>query len=321
MSLFRRSSAPAPQLVTDLAMDDPELASARDAAVRTGAWQPAADLLASTASDPDRRGAVANALAAAAVQPAGWLDSWLTERPDDPGAHLVGAWAMVQRAWEARGHAYARQTGEDAFAAFFRILGDALPLAHHAVRTGGDDPTPWVVETWLSIGRGDGRDVLDDRWGELVARDPANRLGHVVRLQCLAEKWYGSHEEMYAYARDVHRPAWAPVVPLQAHVEYEMRERTEGRGDAIAGFWSRPDVEADLDAGHRWAVGGGHGHAFALHDLSVVAYALSMAERWAEAAEVFALTGHRSFEYPWYYRADPAAALEAAHARAVKAAR
>lgn len=318
--LFRRAPQDAPpRLVEDLAMTDTELARVRDQAVSTGAWEPAADLLASTAGgDWDRRGAVTNALAAAAVQPAGWLDAWIAARPDDPGAHVVAAWATVQRAWEARGHGRASVTGESAFDAFFRLLERALPVAHQAVRSAPDDPTPWVVLTWLSIGRQDGREVLDDHWAELVRRDPDNRLGHIARLQCLSRKWYGSHEEMYAFARAVTTPSWAPVVPLQAHAEYAMDERDEGDPAVLKGFWRRPDVAADLDAAHAWATTTQPSHAYAFHDLTVVAYALCQAERWSQAAEVFHLLGPRAYEYPWYYEPYRDKVFAKAYGRALK---
>lgn len=320
MPLFRRSGQAEPaRLVDDLAMTDAELAQVRDLVVSTGRWEPAADLLAGTvAGDWDRRGAVVNALAAAAVRPAGWLDEWTTARPDDPGAHVVAAWATVQRAWEARGAGRASATGESAFEAFFRLLEQALPLAHQAVRSAPDDPTPWVVLTWLSIGRQDGREVLDDHWAELVRRDPQNRLGHIARLQCVARKWWGSHEEMNAFARSVTTPPWAPVVPLQAHAEYAMDEREEGDPALLRGFWQRPDVAADLDAAHAWATTTRPAHAYAFHDLTVVAYALSQAERWAQAADVFGLLGRQAFEYPWYYHGDPDRTFAAAYKRASK---
>lgn len=70
MPLFRRSGrTESPRLVDDLAMTDTELAHVRDLAVDTGRWESAADLLAGTAGgDWDRRGAVATALATAAVR-------------------------------------------------------------------------------------------------------------------------------------------------------------------------------------------------------------------------------------------------------------
>lgn len=316
MPLFRRSPAVSVELVTDLALDDVGLRRARDGAVWSGRWEPAADLLASTGADPDRRGAVVNALAAAAVQRAPWLDDWRVARPEDPGVVAVAAWALVQRAWDARGGGWAQDTEADGVAAFFRLLEDALPIAERACRAAPNDPTPWVVLIWLGIGREDPRAVLDERWAELVRRDPHNRLGHVARLQCLTEKWYGSHEEMYAFARSVSGPAWAPVVPVQAHAEFALKESAERRLRDVTAFWRSAQVAADLDRALDWVRAGRPGHAFALHDLSIVAYGLSQAERWSDAATVFAVTGPRTYEYPWYYLSRPAQTAARAYAAA-----
>ena len=320
MPLFRRSSGPSPTIVADRAQDDTELAAVRDALVATGDWRPAAELLTSTRDDPDRRTLVAEVLSdTAGTAPAPWLGEWLAQRPDDPGVHLLLAWGTVVRAWEARGGGWAEDTGRDRFAVFFRLLEDAVPRCHEAARRGGDDPTPWVVFLWLAIGRQEPREVFDDRWRELVARHPHNRVGHIAALQYRAEKWHGSHEDMYAFVHERSEVPFAPVLPLQAHVELVLREEHKGGAEAAAvqGFWRRPEVQPQLDAALQWARQRPR-HGFALHDLTVVGYGLSMAERWADAAELFALTGHRAYEYPWYYAGDPQTAFAEAHKRALK---
>lgn len=319
MGLLRRSAAgPTPVLVDDAAQDDADLVAVRDRLVAGGAWQEAAALLASTTGDSDRRGAVVTALAED-TGPArgGWLDQWTAAEPDDAGATLLAAMAAFDRAGEARGDGWAEDTDEDAMTAFARLLDGALPLAHEAARRGGDDPTPWVLLLWMAVGRGESRDVFDDRWAELVRRDPHNRLGYIAGLQYLAAKWHGSHEDMYALARAGAGAPWGPVLPLQGHIEYLI---TEGHGgsDLLGGFWERPEPAADLQAGLAWARSGPHTHAYALHDLTVVGFCLDQADRWREALEVFELTGHRAYRYPWNYLGDPRKAFAKAHKTAVK---
>lgn len=312
MPLFRRSpAASSTQLVTDTAQDDAEVAKVRDDLAAGGEWEVAADLLDDTLEIPDRRALAADTFANLAVEAAPWLDAWLTEEPGDPGGLLVGAFATISRAWDVRGGGRASAVGEDSFAAFFRILDEALPRCHAAARAADDDPTPWVAMLWLAIGRQEPREVFEDRWAELVDRDPANRAGWNAGLQYNTDKWYGSHEQMYAFARSAPPAPWAVVLPLQAHIEHQLQE-----GSTVQ-FWQQPQVAAEVDAALAWA----HTrptHPHALHDLSVVGYCLARAERWADAADLFALTGGRAYKYPWYYLGDPAKGFADAHRTAQK---
>jgi hypothetical protein len=299
MPLLRRRSGPDAVLTGDLAGEDPQVAAAREA-LRAGQWEPAADLLSATVAEPDRRSVLLGELSELAVGPAPWLDAWHRARPGDPGPALVAADAAVQRAWEARGAGRADETADSAFAAFFALLDEAAPLAHAAVQVAPRDPLPWLVLLRLGMGQQDGREVLDDRWEELVDRDPAHRAGHNARLQTISDKWYGSHEEMYAFARAVREPHWAPVFPLQAHVEFALQEQHEGTMKDPVAFWRSAEVQADLDRALAWAADVPP-YSYLLHDLSVVAFGLAAAERWADLAVVLDRTGPRNYEYPWYY--------------------
>ena len=61
------------------------------------------------------------------------------ERPD---VHAVRAELALQRAWAARGAAYADQTGEQQMRAFFTGLDQAQRLAESAVELAPEDPSP-----------------------------------------------------------------------------------------------------------------------------------------------------------------------------------
>ena len=314
MALFRRSPRPSvPQLLTDLGAttDDEALLAARDAA-RAGRWEPAAELLAEREGDHDRRGLSVTVLAETVPDGDGaWVDRWQTEQPDDAAALVVAAQSAVLQAFADRGEGWR----PDDAAAFVRGMETARELVQRAAQQAPDDPMPWAVLLWVALGTGAEREVFDRRWKELTHRDPAHREGQVAALQHLAEKWHGGPDDGLALARrEAPGSPWGPVLPLQAHQEHLVVADRRQR----AGFWQRPDVVADLDAAVAWArTGPTHGRA--VHDLSVVAASLAMAERWDEVGEVFALAGDRTFDYPWYYQGDPARAVVNAAKRAAGA--
>ena len=315
MTFFRRSAAARGTIVTDPALDDDALRAVRDDATG-GDWRPAADLLSGLGDDWDRRGHAIDVLARATVEDVTWADRWCTEHPSDPGAAAVRAWGELHRAWAVRGGGRADEISAEAVEGFADGLHQARGLCERAIELAPDDPTPWVAVLWLAIGQNEPRDEFGRRWDELVARDPDHRLGHIAALQYHCEKWHGSHEDMYAFARAV-TAHWAAVVPLQAHVEYVLGEERKGFRSAygVVGFWTEsPDAKADLDTALAWLHGPGPTHAMALHDLSVVGYALAQAERWTDARELFARTGNRAYLYPWLHQGDAAATF----ARAVR---
>ncbi len=273
-------------------------------------------------TDWDRRGLAIDTLARATVQDPVWADEWCRERPLDPGAAAVRGWGEVHRAWAARGGGWADGVSGGAFQVFAERLARARGLCERAAELWSDDPTPWVAMLWLTIGQGGSPHEFDRLWDELTARDMDNRLGHNAALQNHCEKWHGSHPQMYAFARGTTAP-WAAVVPLQAHIEYVMYEEHNGHQAAarVANFWfDSVEAKTDLDTALSWIHDPGPTtHALFLHDLSVIGYALAQAHRWKEVRALFAQTGNRSYEYPWYYQGDPEAAfvgvLRRAHRR------
>jgi hypothetical protein len=317
LSRFRSGAgAPTPVLLDDPAYGDADLAAVRDAATRDGDWKPVAELLEVSAGDWDVRGTQVNALAKATTTDSRWLDSWLAAEPDAPDALAVRSAAQVRRAWQARAAGRARQASDLEVRELIRFLDEAATACEEAIEANPDDPTPWSDAIRLAIEQEEPRSVFESRWAELTTRDPHNRIGHDNALEYNCAKWHGSHELMYAFAREVveRAPEGSPLVVLllQAHVEYDLAAREEG-------FWQRPEVTEDIDLVlAKYRAGEPHTHALAPHDLSVLAFVLTEAERWEDAAEQFTAAEHRMYEYPWLYRPYPTKHLRQVHAKAFR---
>lgn len=336
MSLFRRGSTGQFRPDFDDCFDDLALRQARDAAV-AGEWTIARDLLEETGQDWDRRGHRIDALAATAVEHPEWLRKWLDKEPASPDPQVIVSSVEVKRAWRVRGSSLARFTPREAFAKFHEVLEDAAEMCRQAVRAAPDDPTPWVTVLQLAIGQGHPPEATRAYWRELTARDPFNRRGHNVALQYWCDKWHGSHEQMYQFAREAAAaaPAGSPlaVLPLQAHMEYvthlrseyELQRRDGGKPNSAdwarwAHHWDITDTRADITkAMEKWLApyAGQAAHALAVHDRSVLALALVKAG-WSQAATQFLAMGEYACEYPWYYEGDPAKEFVKARAKALR---
>lgn len=231
----------------DLPPDDAVVLDAPDPTLRValaaaagGDHAPAAELLALTREHAqwERRDTCVSRLARASLHHPGWLDSWLEESPQDPDAVLVKADQYVYQAWQIRTGARARHVDADQFRAFHTVLRDAVPVISEAAELNPDDPVPWRVALTQARGIQAPREVFDTYLAEANARDPHHEGCHVQALQYLCDKWFGSHEEMFAFAESA--AAQAPpgsrlhALPLQAVVEYLIADEEAPDPDPYA---------------------------------------------------------------------------------------
>lgn len=295
-----------PDGAVELDAPDAGLRAALSAA-RSGAWEPAAELLARTRVDRDwdRRGQYGAGLAELALHHTGWLDEWRRARPGDPDVALVAAELEIDRAWEIRTAARARYVSREQFQAFRTVLSDAIPVLRTAADLNPEDPVPWRVFIAHAMGLGAPREVFDEYLARGRAADPHHMGLHARAVQYLAQKWYGSHEEMFAFAESAaaEAPEGSPLrgLPLHAVTEYALEhEAGIGKGPVA---WSRIEglVEAGLALSARFEPGDRRAAGFRNH----LALALIRSDRETEALEVFRLIGTDARTFPWAYMGDP----------------
>ncbi|MFF7200361.1 hypothetical protein [Streptomyces sp. NPDC008141] len=296
---------PPDEAVTVGAVTDPALRAALTAAA-AGDAGPARELLAETrlGAQWERRSGCVSALAECALHNPGWLEGWLAAAPEDPDATLVKADLSIQQAWEIRTGHRASHVSEDQFRAFFTLLDDALPVIAAATELGPTDPVPWQVALTHARGIQAPREVFDAYWAEAVARSPHHYGCHATALQYLCAKWYGSHEEMFAFAERAADSALPGsqlnALPLLAAVEYEVVSDDSAQGGPIpearvaAAITRAQELSAWYEPGDPDAAG------FRNH----LALMLILGERWSEALDTFRAIGVHAREFPWAYIGD-----------------
>lgn len=274
---------------------------------RAGAWAPAAELLARAriARDWERRGEYSSALAELALHHTGWLEDWRQERPFDPDLGLVGAELEIDRAWQIRTAARARHVSQEQFRAFRTVLRDAEPVLQTAADLNPEDPVPWRILIAHAMGLGAPREVFDEYLARGREADPHHVGLHARAVQYLAQKWYGSHAEMFEFAESAAAasPEGSPLrgLPLHAVTEYAL-EHEAGIGQGPLA-WSRIEglVESGLELSAVFGPGDRRAAGFRNH----LALALIRSGREAEALEVFRLIGTDARTFPWAYLGDP----------------
>ncbi len=311
-----RAATPSPTTAPtfDWSRGDPWARRARGALERND-WKTAALLMDSPMS-PDDRQFYSDVLAECPGRP-DWADEWRAARPNSPSAWLMDGAQAVRWAWEARGSGYGDTVKEDAVGMFLARLEQADESLQRAAALDPGDATPWSWMIRTAIGL-----QLDDaekerRFNEAVRRAPSHRQAHSARLQSVAYKWGGSHEQMWDFVK--HSTAGVgPGSPLhvltaEAHIEMWFTTAND-EGMVSTNFFRDPSIQRSLRAAAEVAFAPG---AFkptidSIRNRNYFAFCLWKAGLHEEAAEQFAAVGNWVSESPWVFVGSPASTFEQA---------
>ncbi|MFF3014823.1 DUF4034 domain-containing protein [Streptomyces sp. NPDC057939] len=294
--------------------DEPALRLAVDAA-RDGEWEPAAGLLAVTAEHQDwaERRRLVEVFADLAVEDERWLRIWRAKRPQDADAVVVHAHALLLRAWAARGEKYIKETSDSQVALFGELLPTAMYAAHEAARLAPADPSPWVTMIAAARGLGLSHDEFRRLWTELTSRAPHHYDAHWQALQYWCQKWYGSHQLMFKFAKEA--TASAPAGSLMSGIYlHAVHEAVLQDGEAAYRTWVTKPVLALIRADLAQADPEDRRLPAIRHLYAAV---LLKTGRYAEALAQFRLLGGWCGAAPWTDARDAAAAFH--HARGLAA--
>jgi hypothetical protein len=217
--------------------------------------------------------------------------------------------SAVHWAWRARGKGYAETVEEDAWKVFFDRLEFADACLHRAAELDPDDPTPWALMIRAARGLQLEAVAVGERFAGACQRAPQHRLAHSQMLQCLCEKWGGSHERMFHFARaasaDAPCGSGLHVLLPEAHIERAIADdRSIG---AMKAYFRQPvarnDIRLAADRGcdaPRSSV-----RRDALRNRNCYACCLWLAGLTEQAATQFIAIGPWASETPWCFLGDP----------------
>ncbi|GAA1303362.1 hypothetical protein [Saccharothrix xinjiangensis] len=309
----------------DLAWRDPDLEhAARALVVRDIA--PALELLARDAP-PDQRDLRVEVLGQAGQDVLVDLDVAAEHEPDR--LLLLGS-ALNAAAWWARGALYAEHTTDEQLERFIDLTSRAREALRRATEAAPADSAPWSALMSCALGAPEREGEGGEVFAGVVARAPDLVSAHERRLQGLAAKWYGSHEQMLDFARGrvVDLPNGHPLLALvpAAHIEVHLHDSTAPgmiRRWRAMDYPGRRIVRAEVGAASdRLLAGGGteRAHArwiranqvFAAYYNSVADVAGLKPEDAARLARHVAEGGERPARWPWGYFGDHHVAFEKA---------
>ncbi|MFI0355587.1 hypothetical protein [Actinomadura sp. 9N407] len=310
------AKTPAPALAIDPCAHDLAAVDLREALLRHDhAW--AAEFL-TAVTEPDER-AFYLSICARVPGLQDWIGAWTRAEPRSTlpllvrGAHAVG-WA-----WAARQGTYNEQdTQDDRFQGF----SERLELAEACLgEVAARDPGETAAWTFLLAAALGGRVKPDEahrRFDRVLELHPGHLRAHTYMFTYLCEKWYGSHEEMFAFARGAvaQSPPGSPLGRLvaDAHVEVWL-SLPKAQAET---YMAQEDVRSDLRAAADHSIRHPAYRAQAgwpeVHN--VFAFAFALAGDIPAAREEFQIIGEYVTELPWaYYAPDPVDAFSALRER------
>jgi hypothetical protein len=143
--------------------------------------------------------------------------------PGEAAAHALAGAAALRAGWRARTNERAEHVQTEQFKTFWSWLDRAESYLRSAAELDPADPTPLVYLLASARGLQHPREDVTSVFTELRRRDPGHLEGHRQMMQYVCEKWFGSHDEMFAFARGVsdQSPQGSPLheLPIFAHVE------------------------------------------------------------------------------------------------------
>lgn len=151
------------------------------------------------------------------------LDTWCRYDPTSPDAWLLRGCRRTHWAWEARGGGGAETVTQEGWRLFGQRLHGAEADLLWSAELLPEDPTPLCSLITVAMGLSQGRDRIRELFAAAIERDPESAAAYHRATYALTEKWSGSHDEMFAIARqaaDLARPHNdLATVLIDAHIE------------------------------------------------------------------------------------------------------
>lgn len=226
----------------------------------------------------------------------------------------------VVEAWEIRTHLRASEVSAEQFEAFGARLAQVETELIDLAAQDPSDPLVATLRLTTARGLGLGASEGERRYRRVAAISPDNASAQSSYLQFVAPKWYGSTEQMFAFAREAVASAplgsHAGILIAEAQLE-QWLELGEGGGAYLADEAQRAElVEAeevsvfhsDYEEGLHW-----------VSDHSTFALVHSLAGRYAAAATHFEVLGDLGSTGGWDYLGDGRRAFAEHRARALAA--
>jgi hypothetical protein len=242
------------------------------------------------------------------------LDAWCEHDAGSQVAFLLRGRQAIAWAWEARGKGSSDTVSDEGWNLFHQRLRLAEADLAQAARLDPADPTPYVYMLTTARGLGLGPEAARQRFQAVLDRDPRHFNGNKQMLTTLTEKWGGSHDAMFGFARSAAEASprsdlWTLII--LAHIERWLYFSFDN-DEAGAERYLRSDAarREAIDAHARWTSLPGQGkdppRKSRIYAHNIAAFWFYLTQDRERLQAELAVIGEAASEYPWLYRESDA---------------
>jgi hypothetical protein len=237
----------------------------------------------------------------------GFFDSWCEKSRGYYLPHLLRGTLLLKRAWVYRGGGRAHEVEGQRWPKFF----DALESSFESL-TAAMNSNPAISEAPARairtlMGLSAEWEDIDEMYARLRATGEPNFCGEINYLIASCEKWLGSHDKMFEFARrtysnDAH-PSFAGLI-AEAHQERHLYiSRWDDDDDAAETYLSSESVHAELTAASQYLLAHTQDRPIfeTIEAHNYFALIFSLGENHAQAAAHYAAIGKGLSLHPWEF--------------------
>lgn len=239
-------------------------------------------------------------------KPNHYLD-WIQTKPNSTLAYIAYGSAMVEWAWEARGSGTADTVLQASFETFYSRLDLARQAFQNAITLDDQDPEPFHHLITVSMGLGYPKEAAWEYFEQILKRDENHYFAHTALLTTLTQKWGGSEENMFVFARNIiknlEKGSYLYALIAMAHIEVWLMQ-DEAKADHY--FLDRYVIEEIQTAYQNYQSELTDNFCFTHYfALNIFAFCFYLGKKNALAYQVLKHIGKKATEYPWMYYARP----------------
>ncbi|MGI9430137.1 MAG: hypothetical protein ACR2NM_15865 [Bythopirellula sp.] len=237
------------------------------------------------------------------------FDQWIENRPHSADARLASGAQALDWAWQARGYVRSEDVSEHDWEQFNARLAFARAELEAALALDANDPLAFGYLIRYGLGASWSLDQATDAYRQATALEPQAWRPAFNYFTFLCQKWFGSHELMFDFARAVSRsaPEGADVHALvaYAHIERWLYTLAFEDNPQADDYWRGDDVFDELIDVYKLWVNKSYSSPYE----KIAANAFLFCFSSLSAKEVMQVELERIGPYPsytpWRYLGDP----------------
>jgi len=169
------------------------------------------------------------------------LEEWGLKEPRSGVAQLLCGANFSWRAWEARGGRLASEVSSGQANVFHTFLGEAEKHIQNAIKLRPKDAEPYYRMIRILLGLNGSDPQAHQLLKKVKEFHPHHLYAHMATLTHTCEKWGGSHNDMFYFARNTTAnepegsPLWAliPMAILERSVYYTIQDDYDGANEFL----------------------------------------------------------------------------------------